>query len=98
MVVPETFTFLDRVQEQLQAVPLPEAVKAQLVRAEGLRRRPALLRGEGRSAAALAALLGEAGQSAVAAVRRILRGAWRAGSLVEGVNSVGACTSGGRSG
>lgn len=98
LVVPETFTFLDRVQEQLRAVPLPEAVKAQLVRAEGLKRRPGLLRGEGPSAAALRgvalaagaliALLGEAGRPAVAAVSGILRGAWRASSLVEGVNSV----------
>jgi hypothetical protein len=98
LVVPETFTFLDRVQEQLAAVPLEEAVKAKVVRTEGLKRRPELVRGEGPQAGALrgvavavgalVALLGEAGQQAVAAVRGILSGAWRASSLVEGLNSV----------
>jgi hypothetical protein len=98
LVVAETFTFLDRVQERLAAVPLPEAVKARVVRAEGLKRRPELLRGDGPQAAALrgvalaagalVGLLGEAGQRAAAAVRGILRGAWRASSLVEGLNSV----------
>jgi hypothetical protein len=98
LVVPETFTFLDRVHERLAAVPLPAEVTAQGVRAEGLKRRPELLRGEGQQAAAwrgvvlvggaLVSLLGEAGQEAAKAVRRVLRGAWRASSLVEGVNSV----------
>jgi hypothetical protein len=95
---PETFTFLDRVQERLADVPLPGDVKALVVRAEGLRRRPELLRGEGPGAAALrgvvlataaaVALLGEAGEAGAEAVRGILRGARRARSLVEGVNSV----------
>jgi hypothetical protein len=98
LVVPETFTFLDRVHEQLAAVPLAEPLKAQLVRCEGLQRRPDLLRGEGPPAAALRglvltvgaalALLGAAGAQAAAAVRGVLAGAWRASSLVEGLNSV----------
>ena len=98
LVVPETFTFLDRVHKQLEALPLGPAVKAQLVHCEGLRRRPALLRGEGAQAAALRglvlavgtwlALAGQVGTEAQAAVRRVLADAWRASSLVEGVNSV----------
>jgi len=98
VVVAGTFTFLDRVQEQLATVPLPEEIKAQVVRAEALKRRPELLRGEGPQAAALrgvvlavgvaVSLLGQAGAEGVQAVRRILRGAWRASSLVEGHNSV----------
>lgn len=98
LLVPETFTFLDQVQQQLAAVPLPPEVTAQLARAEGLRRRPELLRGEGPSAAALrgvmlaagtlVALLGEAGTQALAQIRAVLRGARRASSVVEGLNSV----------
>jgi hypothetical protein len=98
LAVPQTFTFLDRLHEQLAALPLAEPLKAQVVRCEGLKRRPEVLRGEGPSAAALRglvlavgaalALLGEAGTQAVAAVRGVLAGAWRASSLVEGLNSV----------
>jgi hypothetical protein len=98
LVVPQTFTFLDRVHERLAAVPLPPEVTQKLTRAEGLRRRPELLRGEGPQAAALrgvtlaaatlVALLGEAGPPALAQVRAALHGAWRASSLVEGLNSV----------
>jgi hypothetical protein len=98
LMVPETFTFLDRVHEQIAAVPLPEPVKAQAARAEGLRRRPELLRGDGPQAAALRgvvlaaavaqALLEKAGQFGLDALLSIIRGAWRASSLVEGLNSV----------
>ncbi len=95
---PEMLAYLDRVQQQLQALPLPEEVKQAAVRQEGLRRRPELLQGEGPQAAALRAVLlvgavllggaGEAGQQAVAAVRDIVRRAYRASSLVECLNSV----------
>jgi hypothetical protein len=98
LVVPELFTFLDRVHAQLEALPLAPGQRAQLVRCEGLRRRPGLLRGEGVAAAALrgvvlavgawVSLWGEAGAWAQAAVRAVLADAWRASSLVEGVNSV----------
>jgi hypothetical protein len=37
---------------------------------------------------AVVSLLGQAGQEEVQAVRRVLRGAWRSSSSVEGVNSV----------
>ncbi len=95
---PEAFTFLDRVHERLAALPLAAEVREALVQAEGLRRQPEALRGEGRRAAALrgvmlvsgvlVSLLGEAGAEAMQAVRGALACAWRASSLVEGLNSV----------
>jgi hypothetical protein len=95
---PEAFTFLERVQEQLAALPVAAALRAAAVRVEGLRRRPQALAGEGPSAPVLRGVLlaanlvlaraGEAGQQAWALVREVLAGAWRASSLVEGLNSV----------
>jgi hypothetical protein len=98
LVGPGAFTFLDRVHNQLAALPMAEKVRDLLVRREGLRRRPEMLRGEGAQAAAsrglllvagvTVALLGQAGTLATRAVQEILRQAWRASSLVEGLNSV----------
>jgi hypothetical protein len=95
---PEMLNYLDRVQQKIAALPLPEEVKQAAVRQEGLRRRPEALQGEGPPAAALRGILllcavvlakaGEAGQQAVAAVRDIVRRAYRASSLVECINSV----------
>ena len=95
---PEMLNYLDRVQQKIAALPLPEEVKQAAVRQEGLRRRPEALQGEGRQAAALRgiALLcavvlskaGAEGEQAVAAVRDIVRRAYRASSLVECINSV----------
>jgi hypothetical protein len=95
---PEMLNYLDHVHERLKALDFPEEVKQAAVRQEGLRRRPELLQGEGSSAAALrgvllvcAALLtkaGVVGQQAQAAVRDIIRRAYRASSLVECINSV----------
>jgi hypothetical protein len=95
---PEMLNFLDHAHQQLKALDFPEEVKQAAVRQEGLRRRPELLRGESTQAAALrgvllvgAALLtkaGEVGQQAQAAVRDIIRKAYRASSLVECINSV----------
>jgi hypothetical protein len=95
---PEVFTFLDRTQQGLAAVTAEPGVKELLVRAEGLRRRPEAIQGEGPSAAAgrglllLAAVLLGTGGAAVdqvaAGVRAVWRHAWRASSLVEGLNSV----------
>jgi hypothetical protein len=95
---PEVLAYLGRVQGQVEALPFAAEVKRAAVRQEGLRQRPELLRGEGPRAAALrgvllacAVVLGKAGaegQQAVAAVREILRGAYRASSLVECLNSV----------
>ena len=95
---PEAFTFLDQVQEQLAALPVaPELVQA-AVRVEGLRRRPEALAGESPSARAcrgvllaaglVLALARQEGERAAALVSEVLRGAWRASSLVEGLNSV----------
>jgi hypothetical protein len=95
---PEMLAYLDRVQEKLQALPYPEEVKQAAVEQEGLRRRPELLQGESAAAAARRGVLlvcavllhnaGAGGQAAVAAVRDVLRRAYRASSLVECINSV----------
>ena len=95
---PEMLNYLDHVQRQLEALPFPEEVKRAAVRQEGLRRRPELLKGEGSQAAALRGVLlacavvlakvAEVGQQAQAAVRDIIRRAYRASSLVECINSV----------
>jgi hypothetical protein len=94
----EAFTFLRRTQAALAALPVaPELVRA-AVRVEGLGQRPEALQGEGPQARALRGVLlaatlvltlaQEAGQRARALVRGVLAGAWRASSLVEGLNSV----------
>jgi hypothetical protein len=95
---PEAFTFLDRVHQQLAALPLEPELRAAAVQVEGLRRQPQALRGESAQARALRgvllaselvlALAQEAGQQALQSVRGVLEGAWRASSLVEGLNSV----------
>jgi cell division septum initiation protein DivIVA len=95
---PEMLNYLDHVQQQLEALPFPEEVKQAAVRQEGLRRRPELLKGEGTRAAALRGVLlacavvlaktEEVGQKTQAAVRDIIRRAYRASSLVECINSV----------
>ena len=98
LTCPELLTFLDRVQEALAEVAAPAVVVKAAVDVEGLRRQPEAVRGEGAMAGArrgvlLAAglvltLSGEVGQQALARVRVILDGAWRASSLVECINSV----------
>jgi hypothetical protein len=95
---PEMLNYLDHVQQQLEALPFPEEVKHAAVRQEALRRRSDLLNKEGTQAAALRGVLlacavvlakaQEVGQQAQAAVRDILRRAYRASSLVECINSV----------
>jgi hypothetical protein len=95
---PEMLNYLDRVQQKLAALPMPEEVKQAAVRQEGLRRRPEALQGEGLQAAALRGMLlvcavvlakaGAVGEQAVAAVRDLVRRAHRASSLVECINSV----------
>jgi hypothetical protein len=95
---PEMLNYLDQARQRLEALPFPEEVKQAAVRQEGLRRRPELLQGEGIQAAALrgvlllgAALLtkaGAVGQQTQAAVRDIIRRAYRASSLIECINSV----------
>jgi hypothetical protein len=95
---PQLLTFLDRTHEQRAALPVTPAVRDAAVRAEGLRQRPQGLRGASLSASALRGVLlatglvlslsGPEGTVAVTQVRRVLRQAWRASSLVECLNSV----------
>jgi hypothetical protein len=95
---PAAFPFLGRVQQQWAALPVAAALRPAAVRGEGRKRRPEALPGEGPSARALRgvllaaglvrALCGEAGKQALALVRGVWNGAWRASSLVEGLNSV----------
>jgi hypothetical protein len=95
---PEMLNYLDRAQQQIEALPFPAAVKQAAVRQEGLRRRPELLQGESTQAAARRGVMllcavvlgqaGELGQQAATAVRDVLRRAYRASSLVECINSV----------
>jgi hypothetical protein len=94
----ETFTFLDRVHEQMTNLPVAREVRDAAVRSEGLRRHPELLQGDNTQAAVtrgLALVWGlilakadAAGQAAIDGVRAVLRQTWRASSLVEGINSV----------
>ncbi len=95
---PEMLNYLDRAQQQIEALPFPVEVKQAAVRQEGLRRRPELLQGESTQAAARRGVIlvcavvlgqaGELGQQAATAVRDVLRRAYRASSLVECINSV----------
>jgi hypothetical protein len=90
---PALLTFLDRAQEKRAALPGPPEVVAAAVQVEGLRRQADGLRGEGAQAGVLRGVLlaaglvltlsGEAGTRALAEVRQLLDGAWRASSLVE---------------
>jgi hypothetical protein len=93
---PEMLNYLDHVHQQIEALPFPEEVKQAAVRQECLRRQPDALQGQSAPAAArrgillvCAVLLAkvEMGKQAVAAVRNILKRAYRASSLVECINS-----------
>lgn len=98
LAAPETLTYLDRVQQQLAALPAPAAVTEAAVRQECLQRRPELLQGSTPQAAALRGVVlvcavvlanaGAVGQTTAAAVRVLFRRAFRASSLVECLNSV----------
>ena len=94
---PQSLTFLERIEHQLRELPLAEDLKQDALRFESLRRRPKLLEGEDPLARATRGwwLLAtvrlhrdEEFQKAVQSVRGVLRGCWRASSLVEGINSV----------
>ena len=94
----ETYTYLDKLTETIEASPVSPEVREAVVRSEGVRQSPALVQGEGAKAGALRGLLvvfgvliasaGEAGRQAVAALRQALRCVGRASSCVEGLNSV----------
>jgi hypothetical protein len=94
----EMFNYLDRLHDRLAKLPFPKEVTEAAVQQETLRRRPELLKGENRQAAALRGVMlmcavvlgkaGQVGQETLAQVREILRRAYRASSLVECINSV----------
>jgi hypothetical protein len=98
LLTTQAYTFLDRVQEQLAALPVAPELRQAAVRAEALRRQPEARRGDTLAAAAARgalvvasvtlALAQGAGEQALTLVRGVLEGAWRSSSLVEGVNSV----------
>ena len=88
----ESFTFLDQVQERLAELGLDPDVLSALLDLEGLRRQPWRLSAATRAWALVRTVQltkacpdwrDEAGR-----VRAVLRGVWRASSLVECVNSV----------
>jgi hypothetical protein len=89
---PESFTFLDQVQERLAGLGLDPAVLSALLDLGGLQRQPGRL-----SSATRAWSLARTVQLAKSSpdwekqtkrVRAVLRGVWRASSLVECINSV----------
>jgi hypothetical protein len=95
---PESFTFLDQAARRLAELGLEETTLSALLDLEGLRRQP--WRGQGSTPAA-AAVRGVALARVVqlektspewrdraTEVHRVLRGVWRASSLVECINSV----------
>jgi hypothetical protein len=93
---PQLLAYLDGTHDCLAALPV--SVREAAVQAAGLKQRPEGLRGEGPGAAVLRgvllaagvvlALAGAEGVAAVAGVQQVLAQAWRASSLVEGLNSV----------
>jgi hypothetical protein len=95
---PQTYTYLDRQQQQVEALPVCELVREAVVGLEGVRQNPQLLRGEAEGARTLRGLVllwgvfvslaGNAGEEAARAVRQLATRAARASSCVEGINSV----------
>jgi hypothetical protein len=88
----ESFTFLDQVRQRLAGLGLDPDVLAALLDLEGLRRQPRRLSAATRAWATVRTVqLAKAcldWRAESRRVRAVLRGAWRASSLVECVNSV----------
>ena len=95
---PESYSYLDRLQAKVEALPVSAEVREAVVKSEGVRQKPELAQGEGAKQAVMRGLLlvcgvliaqaGEAGQQAASALRQALASVGRASSCVEGVNSV----------
>ena len=88
----ESFTFLDQVQGRLAGLGLDPDVLSALLDLEGLRRQPWRLSAATRAWALVRTVQLEKAcpdwRDEASRVRAVLRGAWRASSLVECVNSV----------
>jgi hypothetical protein len=88
----ESFTFLDQVHERLAGLGLDAGVLSALLDLEGLRRQPWRLSATTRAWALVRTVqLTKASpdwRGGAGGVRAVLRGVWRASSLVECVNSV----------
>lgn len=94
---PQSLAFLTRLEQKLGELPLDGELKQEALRYEGLARRPSLLAGEDAATRArrgwwllanLRYTRDGAFRQAVESVREVLRRAWRASSLVEGIHSV----------
>ena len=94
---PQSLTFLGRIAQQLETLPLNEQDRRDALRVEAIRRCPNLIRGEDPHSRALRAwhlvasvrmARDESFRVAVEMVRDRIRRCWRASSLVEGINSV----------
>jgi hypothetical protein len=95
---PESFTFLDQAARRLGELGLEEDTLSALLGVEGLRRQPWRSRGPTPAAAAARGLalarvvqlekMSPGWRDRATEVSRVLRGVWRASSLVECVNSV----------
>jgi hypothetical protein len=94
----ETYAYLDRLQETIEALPCSPEVREAVVQSEGIRQNPELVQGEGAKPGAMRGVLvvlgvliasaGDAGQQAARMLRDALRCVGRASSCVEGLNSV----------
>jgi hypothetical protein len=94
----QTLTFLDRLQERVNALGFSTDTRIALERLEAARRQPSRLQGEDRPAAAARGLVLVASvqlsksdpdwSQKMAQFRQVLQDTWRASSLVEGINSV----------
>jgi hypothetical protein len=94
----ETYAYLDRLQEAIEALPVSPEVREAVVQSEGIRHDPELLQGEGPKAGAMRGVLvvlgvlitsaREVGQQAAQTLRQALGCMGRASSCVEGLNSV----------
>jgi hypothetical protein len=95
---PETYTYLDRLQGKIEALPVSAEVREAVVQSEGIRHNPQLVQGEGQRQSVMrgvvlvcSVIMAQAGavcQQAVASVRLALRYVGKASSCVEGLNSV----------
>lgn len=95
---PESYSYLDRLQAKVEALPVSQEVREAVVQSEGIRQKPELVAGEGTKQGVMRGLLvvcgvliasaGQAGKQAVATLRETLRDVGRASSCVEGLNSV----------